>query len=215
MTGRVATVVAAAGAAVARRVRAAGPSGRPGSRAISTSAIVLRLVVLAAGWAALLLAVPAPVLRYAPLVVVVGVGVLAAAASVVPRRHAALILELGVVGLWLLPGGHPGSTAVAAIVLAALLFAHHAAAALAAATGWDVRTTRSFARGWSMRTAATVVGASATSVVMLVLTGRGALVLPDATLVAGLVAAVLAVALPLVRLKRATRVSDRGDQTLE
>jgi len=188
----------------------------------SSSALVLRVVVLASGWVALLLAVPTPAYRYAP-VVIGAAGVLAAAAALVPRPHAALVLELGVVALWLLPGGHPGPTAVAVVVLAVVLYLHHAAAALAAATGWDVRATRSLARGWSIRTAGTVVSASVISVVMLALTGRGIGVLPDATLLAGLAAAVLAVAVPLVRLRRpgtrpgdaAAGVSDPRDGTLD
>jgi hypothetical protein len=188
----------------------------------SSSAVWLRVIVLAAGWVALLLAVPSPVYRYAPVVVVVVV-VLAAAVAVVPRRQAALVLEVGVVALWLLPGGHPGPITVAAVVLAAVLYVHHAAAALAAATGWDVRTTRSLARGWSLRTGGTVVTASAISVVMLALTGLDVGVLPDETLLAGLVAAVLAVALPLVRLRRsaggprdaAAGVSDRRGRDSE
>ncbi len=167
----------------------------------STSAIVLRLAVLAAGLASLLLAVPSPVYRYAPIVVVVA-AVLAAAAAVVPRRHPVLLLELVVVALWLLPGGHPGPTAVVAVVLAATLYAHHATAALAVATGWDVRTTGSLAQGWSMRTVVTVVTASAISAGMLALTGLSATVLPDAILLVGLLAAVLVVAVPLVRLRR-------------
>lgn len=181
----------------------------------SRSAIVVRLVVVVAGWASLLLAVPSPVYRYAPVVVVV-TGVIAAVTAVLPRRHLALILELLVVALWLLPGGHPGPTAVAAVLLAALLYAHHAASALAAATGWDVRTTGSLARGWSLRSVATVVTASALSVVMLALTGLSGTVLPDATLLVGLLAAVLAVAVPLVRLRRrGTGVSGPGGRPLD
>jgi hypothetical protein len=218
MTGRVSAALSKA----TQGVRAARRSAASASSGPSASALVLRLVTLAAGWMALLLAVPTPVYRYAP-VVIGAAGVLAAAAALVPRRDAALVLELGVVALWLLPGGHPGPTAVAAVVLAVVLYVHHAAAALVAATGWDVRTTRSLARGWSMRTAATVVTASAISAVMLALTGRGVVVLPDAALLAGLAAAVLAVAVPLVRLRRpakrpgdaAAGVSDPRDGTLD
>lgn len=185
----------------ARRMSAAfATSGRP---SVSTSAIVVRLLVLATGWAALLLAVPSTVYRYAPIVVVVA-AVLAAAATVVPRRHAALLLELLVAALWLLPGGRPGPTAVVAVVLAVALYVHHAAAALAAVTGWDVRTTGSLARGWSTRTAITIVTASVISVVMLTLTSLGDVVLPDGFLLAGLLAAALAVAVPLVRLRGRT-----------
>lgn len=206
--------VSAAFATTAGRVRTARRSASGTSAGPGSSAIVLRLVVLAAGWATLLLSVPSPVYRYAPVVVVV-TGILAAATAVVPRRHAALVLELGGVALWLLPGGHPGSTALTSVVLAALIYLHHATAALAAATGWDVRTTRSLARGWSVRTAGIVVTASAISVVMLLLSRRGAAVLPDATLLAGLAAAVLAVAVPLLRLRRAKRVSEQGGRTLD
>jgi len=163
--------VSAAFATTAGRVRTARRSASGTSAGPGSSAIVLRLVVLAAGWATLLLSVPSPVYRYAPVVVVV-TGILAAATAVVPRRHAALVLELGGVALWLLPGGHPGSTALTSVVLAALIYLHHATAALAAATGWDVRTTRSLARGWSVRTAGIVVTASAISVVMLLLSRR-------------------------------------------
>ncbi len=176
--------------------------------------MVLRLVVLAIGWAALLLSAPTPVYRYAP-VVVVFTGVLAATAAVLPRRHTALVLELGVVGLWLLPGGHAGSTGLASVVLAALLYLHHATAALAAATGWNVRTTGSLARRWSRRTAGIVAAASVTSSAMLLLSrGRGA-VLPDGWLLVGLAAAVGAAALPLHRLRSARRSSEAGHRTLE
>jgi len=212
MTGRVSAALATASRGL-RSGWAGRRSGLPASSGPSSNAVGLHVIVLAAGWVALLLAVPSPVYRFAP-VVAVAAGVLAAAAVVVPRRHAALVLELGVVGLWLLPGGHPGRTAAAAVVLGVALYVHHAAAALAAATGWDVRTTRSLARGWSIRTAGTVVTASAISVVMLALTGLEVGVLPDESLLAGLVAAVLAVAVPLARLRRGKRVSDPRDRTL-
>jgi hypothetical protein len=196
---------------VTNRISAAlASSNGPGS-----SAIILRLVVLAAGWTSLLLAVPTPVYRYAP-VLVVATGVLTAAATVVPHRHAALVLELVAVALWLLPGGHPGPTAVAAVLLAVVLYVHHAATALAAATGWDVRTTRPLTRRWSLRTASTVLSASLISVVMLALTALGTASLPDAALLVGLAAAVLAVAVPLVALpRRPTRVSGSSGPPLD
>ncbi len=176
---------------------------------------MLRLVVLVVGWVSLLLAVPTAVYRFAPVVVLAG-AVLAIPPAVLPHRHTVLMLELGAVVLWLLPGGHQGPTAVGAVALAVLLYVHHAAAALAAATGWDVRTTGSLSRRFSLRTAVTVGAAAAVSVGMLALTSRGHTVLPDGTLLVGLAAAVLAVAVPLRRLRRPTTpVAEPADRPLD
>jgi hypothetical protein len=212
MTGRMARLV---GAVVHGRA--------VGGWAVSSSAVVLRAVVLATGWLALLLAVPSPVIGYAPAAVVAVAGVLAAAATFVPRRHAVLILELGVVALWLSPGGHARPTPVLAVVLGAMLYVHHATASLASATGWDVRVTGDLARAWSVRVVVTVVAASVLSTLSLALTAGVGRATPDWVLLAGLVAAVVAVAVPLARVRRPTEpgvdvgpgVSGRTDVSLD
>jgi hypothetical protein len=197
--------------------------GLVAGRAVTPGAVVLRAVVLLTGWLGLLVAVPSPILRYAPVGVVVVTAVLAAVAALVPRRHAVLILELAVVALWLLPGGHPLPDPVVGVVLGVVLYLHHATAALATATGWDVRVTGDLARAWSLRVVATVVAAAVLSTLLLALSGAVGWTLSDWALLAGLAAAVLAVAVSLVRVRRpasrdddaAAGVSDRPGATLD
>jgi hypothetical protein len=152
-------------------------------RRTSMGPMLIRLISVAAGFSAVLIAAPPPLMETGPVRAVLGAAVAAAAVGIFPRSRWVGLFIIAVVAEWLLTTigfGQPVGL-VRVGLLAAAIYLVHTGAALAAVLPYDCVVPRSVLLAWAGRVGSVLAAG--------VLVGIGGMVvaqfLPSARTVAG------------------------------